>query len=363
MDISWKTIFRQHLFDTKRGSNLFTQFDIKKNNSLLELTEITENFDIEVYLKAWNLQGDEKYNNIKSPKESFIYVFPKTLIWITRTHAINTSLITDYKDSQIFQVIIISKESEDCETSKIYTFSSLQDTVYFSNNNDLFLEIDSPQLKLRIRDSKIKLNEIQFDITPKFSGNLSNESYFYETLYLEKISKRLKNGGIYQNFKWNTKNNKFTPFIGTITNSYKINKMLNIIESKNGLINIVTIRNEKIKPKGSKFHKFDNIGINNEFIDETNWTWTIYTDPTSINLNKLYPPLESPKESIFLKKHIDTTRVIIICVLFFVIIISFIIFIIQDYLPELPNPPEDLSVSFSLPKVTLPTPFPQNGTI
>lgn len=362
MDISWKTIFRQHLFDTKRGSNLFTQFDIKKNISLLELTEITEDFDLEVYMKAWNLQGDEKYNNIESPRDSFLYVFPETLICITRTHAINTSLITDYKDCQVFQIIVIDKKYN----FKNY-FSSLQDNIYFWYDNQLFLEIDSPQLKLKIKDSDLILNNTKhLNVTPKISGNLSEESYFYEMLYLEKLSKRLQNGGIYQHFRWKTKKNKLAPLVGTITNSYKINKMLNVIESKNGIINIVTIRDNNITPENKKLNTietFDNIEIYKQFTNKTNWTWTIYIDPTSINLNKLYPPLESPKDSIFLEKHIDTNRVITICVLFFVIILSFILFIVQDYLPELPNPPEDLSVSFSFPKVTLPTPFPQNGTI
>lgn len=198
MNTNWKKLFRNHLIDTKNVANFTTVFDINKYNSLKGITETTNEFGPREYLQAWELQGDEKYNGINSPREDIIYTFSDTLIWITRIHAINSPGL-DWKDCQLWYFIVIDKG----ELYESGVLSSLEKNNKVMNYNLFYLELGNNGKILKIKNQVIYWMDKKFNlnISTKYQRYKESSSNNVELLNFYKVSQPLV-GGMYQHFFW-----------------------------------------------------------------------------------------------------------------------------------------------------------------
>ena len=333
MKVNWKSIFRNHLIDTKNDSSFTTIFDINKYNSLLKVTETNKKFGPDEYLQTWELQGDEKYNNIIVPKEDIIYTFPKCLIWITRVHGINNDSL-EWKDCQLWKFIIILD-------GKLYdsgVISSLEKNhVVKCYNIPKYIEIGVNDNILKIKNNVIYWNTHEFDISlsNNFQSNKCNISNKFELLNLFKISQNIKNGFM-QHFTWKYNNSLLDNIIHIFVIMIKENKyksLLNLIEYKNNIPRVINIRKSEIEIpqiKNSKEWNIENIKIKHTHQDNSNWSWTFIQNPKSININKLFPPFEEPYNELFKEQSVD---ILPICTLFTLIIILTILLILFSIYP------------------------------
>lgn len=110
--MNWNLILRAHLLETQRKSqlleNILTNFNQRTHKSLMELCNSNKISNPEQYLRAWILQGDEKYIDIKNPKEVIIYPLDDRCVVVLRFHAINNPEYT-YKQQQIWKCAILTK--------------------------------------------------------------------------------------------------------------------------------------------------------------------------------------------------------------------------------------------------------------
>ena len=332
----FKYIFRNHLIDTKNSSNILTIFDNKRHNSLLGITESILPFGPDEYLRAWMIQGDEKYNNIDIPKEEFIYTFQNTLFWIVRYHAINTdNLIPDWKDSQLWKIIVV-------DNNNIFEYpivSSLvgDHRVFVNLPNFIQLEIKN-KFTLRIKNNKLTWNNKTWDLvfSPNFKKTRDNISSQRDLLKFHKISQPL-DGGMLQHFIWTYENDIFhsiARLYSIMSGFQKTNKLLNVIEFQNGNPITVNIRNTNIEIpylqfKGSQ-HSMEVYQTKNK----ENWCWILYTDQESINHKSLFGPLEAP-EGVFDRYNIDITPLVLFLVLSFILVILVVLFITYPYFQTL----------------------------
>jgi hypothetical protein len=321
--MNWKQLFRSHLIDTKNRANFTTVFDINKYKSLMRVTETIYDWGPKEYLHSWELQGDEKYNGIQYPKEDIVYTFPNTLFWISRTHAINNESL-EWKDCQLWNFIVV-----DCGVLHESAIWSSLDSKVLCHRIPEYLELGNV---LQIKSGMLYWGGKTFDlsISKSYQSHKDSTSQNFELLNFYKISQPLRYG-LAQMYRWkyeDTISSNILHILSIIKNKNKYNKLLTVVEYKNGTPLVVNVRHpEPPTPviEGGEEYNTANVQIKHRYVDDNNWSWVVFQDPKR-NTFSLFPPFEAPHGDLFSRQSVDVLPLVVLCALFTTLLVLSILF-------------------------------------